>query len=323
QISISLPTSHCFTHPSDSRPNTQCSSPYPTFCLLTLSSQIFHSKSFKNLFRYTRVGVHRYSCNQQDANSMEETTCNHVRHPALVDLEWCPPCRAQTLIQTLVYQTEHSETERANNAVFRHTRDEGNFLIKESEATNKKCRDFINNVKKEWIRHKVELVNFIRTLEEKAEIETKWQKDHGHCDVPDQDSETSCAGLVAWLWKSMPCVDIQGSDLQPPSTTESSLKRKRVTFSADIVEHEKRRKRFFKRGSSRYTSGRWVASDGFETIDTSFYKDRRFGSAEYDKVLDWKWEKYERRKAMQNVFEDWRTRYQPSDIDHDAKLLEN
>lgn len=67
---------------------------------------------------------------------------------------------------------------------------------------------------------------------------------------------------------------------------------KRVKFSEDVRDGAVRHKHCFRRSHWRYAKGRWSAPVGRPWLDTSFFKEVRYGVEAFEKELDAAWDDF-------------------------------
>ncbi|KAF2007182.1 hypothetical protein P154DRAFT_569073 [Amniculicola lignicola CBS 123094] len=205
--------------------------------------------------------------------------CPHYLHPACPqDLPYCPGCRVKYLLK---------EVQRATD----QWRARGGPGPNPNGVT-----PFYVRMRSRWIKAKCQLVQYIGQLEEWAEMEKDWEKEHQEVweKVEDDDKEFVKSATEA-LYKARrecPLLECEESDFAPRGRDEGEgekKEKKKVTWDEGIPECEQRQRLGFLRGHQLYEPGRWAAESGQSWLNTSFLTETSFGDPEHDKMLDKVW----------------------------------
>ena len=134
-----------------------------------------------------------------------------------------------------------------------------------------------------YYAERVAFQGHIAEVEALAETERAWDVDHtdalrgmGSTSAREALEMVRAARVLGGGWEVGDEIHVNG---------KQSLTRKSVRFSADVRDGALRHKHCFRRSHWRYVKGRWGAPEGRAWVDTSFFKEGRYGVEEFEDEL--------------------------------------
>lgn len=198
--------------------------------------------------------------------------CGHTLHPSTThNSRLCPPCKTQKRIKRLSIALD-----------FLHD------YPKPDPFGEIYCRDERHSMARAtYYAERVAFQGHIAELEALAETERTW--DVEHVDALKGMGSTSSREALEMVRAARVLGGGREVGEEIHVNGKRSLTKKSVRFSTDVREGALRHEHCFRRSHWRYVKGRWGAPEGRAWVNTSFFKEVRYGVEEFENELEAEW----------------------------------
>ncbi|KAJ4358764.1 uncharacterized protein N0V89_003348 [Didymosphaeria variabile] len=200
--------------------------------------------------------------------------CGHILHPSTTQgYGLCPACHTDQQLAQL-----HTTAKYLNS----------------KEKPDPLAEVYLRNANRScalraYYAERLAFQHHMSSLEILLEEETKWEREHPT--ALKGLANNSAREALRMALERTPFLDWHASDDDAPKCTGTRVEpKKSARFADGVAERLIRHKHCFARSHWRYMPGRWCAPEGKPWVDTSFWREARYGMPECDRELDEAWE---------------------------------